>query len=192
MSKLISEERAKRFLVETKAKHPQFKIAYKHEKPTHLWHYIVLFVLYAVAKFAPSLNDFYTTVGYTVYCPRRIDGVETDVDYLRDIHRYYVIRHEVKHIEQMERDGFLKYAFRYLLWPLPILKTHRFEYELEAYSEQMLRDVELYGIVREQTIRWITELLTGPAYLWANPWGKQRIRSHARAIEKLKNIKFSS
>ena len=186
---VIELTRAERYLRIVRKKYPKFKLAYKGEKPTDLWHWVVLFPLMVVAKFVPKLKDFYTTVGYTVYCPRRIEGCDTEVEYIRDINRYYVIRHEVRHIEQMERDGFWKYAFRYLLWPLPILKTHRFEYELDAYAEQMYRDVELYGFVTERTIQWITNLLTGPAYLWANPWGAERIKRKADAIEKIAYIK---
>lgn len=185
----IELSRAKNYLKLVKSKYPKLKFAYKGEKPTNLWHWIVLLPLMIVAKFVPRLKDFYTTVGYTIYCPKRLEGVETDLDYIRDINRYYIIRHEIRHIEQMERDGFLKYAAKYLIYPLPVLKTHRFEYELDAYAEQMFRDVELHGIVREETINWITKLLTGPAYLWANPWGAERIKRKAEAIEKIAYMK---
>ncbi len=106
------------------------------------------------------MDDYVTTIGDTIYTPLSWNdwGVNTQQE---------VLSHEMVHIEQQKRHGKLLFALLYLFAPLPILFANwRLEFEMEAYAQTCLHKFQTGGPVRQSTVNWIVEQMTGPSYLW--------------------------
>lgn len=116
------------------------------------------------------LEDYYTTVGYTVYVP---DSWLTD----SDENKYLALRHERVHMHQYARLGAFVFGFLYLFPFLPIgLAYGRARLEWEAYSETMRAAAEVHGarILESPKFReYIVSQFTGPAYGWMWPFASR-------------------
>jgi hypothetical protein len=85
------------------------------------------------------MENFITTIGYTVYVP------ESWAD-LPDSQKYVILRHERVHMRQREKYGALWFTFLYLFFPLPAYVAYfRMKFECEAYAESMKATVVAYG-----------------------------------------------
>ena len=184
MKYTLDRERVESLLSGLEKKYPKFKIGFRGDDLHEWWHFFPVYFLALLTKVSSSYGRYTIQVGYSVYFP---ESHKTDdiIEFLRNISWFYTLKHEVKHIEQMERERHM-YVFwlKYLLFPLPILWTFRFDYELEAYGMQMLRDKELYGYVREETVDFIVKQLTTYRYFFASVGTRSKIEDRARYVSR--------
>jgi len=77
------------------------------------------------------MTAYWTTIGRTIWVPddETFDRISQDPLSIRDIE---ILFHEIHHIRQSNREGFLSFAFNYLLF-----KKKLMNYELEAYKFQL-------------------------------------------------------
>jgi hypothetical protein len=113
------------------------------------------------------LTHYVTTIGHTIYVP---DGFEA----WPPARALEVLRHELVHVAQFERLGFVGMAVIYLLLPLPAgLAYGRARLEWEAYRETLLAVAEIEGlaVARLPALREaIVARFTGPDYGWMWPF----------------------
>jgi hypothetical protein len=111
-----------------------------------------------------------TTLGHRIYLPDRWEeGTAAS--------RYAVLRHELVHVAQFERLGWLGMIFLYGFFPLPLgLAWGRARLEWEAYAETLRVHRELGGpqAARDPALRReILRRFTGPDYGWMWPFPGQ-------------------
>jgi hypothetical protein len=113
------------------------------------------------------LSRYVTTLGHTIYvpdifCRRRPDRV------------WQVLRHELVHVAQFERYGWLGMILLYGLLPLPAgLAYGRARLEWEAYRETLRAIAESEGIeaARDPKLhKRLVKRFTGPDYGWMWPF----------------------
>lgn len=116
-------------------------------------------VLVRVVGNTRFLDDYFTTIGRTIYYP-------TEVTDPRD--HLAVLAHELVHVRQWERWRVL-FSVSYLLLPVPVLLAWcRWRWEREAYLIQ-LREAE----DPDAAIAWAVERLWSD-YAW--PWPRRWMR----------------
>jgi hypothetical protein len=113
------------------------------------------------------LSHYVTTLGHTVYVPDGFDGWHPD-------QAWQVLRHELVHVRQFERLGWLGMILVYGLLPLPAgLAWGRARLEWEAYRETLRAVAESEGMAaaRDPALhRQIIGRFTGPDYGWMWPF----------------------
>lgn len=113
------------------------------------------------------LTEYVTTLGRTILVPAGWERVPA-------LRRYEVLRHELVHVRQFERWGWVGMALLYGLFPLPAgLAWGRARLEWEAYAETLRVVAELEGIDAARSPRLHAEIVrrfTGPDYGWMWPF----------------------
>ena len=113
------------------------------------------------------LTHYVTTLGHTIYVPDDFDGWHPD-------HAWQVLRHELVHVDQFERLGWIGMIVVYGLFPLPAgLAWGRARLEWEAYRETLRAVAELEGLdaARASALHeHIKARFTGPDYGWMWPF----------------------
>ena len=113
------------------------------------------------------LSEYVTTLGRTIYVP-------DDWQRVAPLRRYVVLRHEVVHVRQFERFGWIGMVLIYGLFPLPAgLAWGRARLEWEAYAETLRVTAEVYGADAARDPRLHDEIVarfTGPDYAWMWPF----------------------
>jgi len=130
------------------------------------------------------LTHYVTTLGHTVYVPE-------DFDRWPPAHALEVLRHELVHVAQFERWGFLGMVLLYGLLPLPAgLAYGRARLEWEAYRETLRAVAEIEGLAAAkdpQLHEQIVRRFTGPDYGWMWPFPRvvrRWIAEEVAAIER--------
>lgn len=105
--------------------------------------------------------SYVTTVGDKIYVPNGFmeQWSAQSID--------CILFHENVHVEQYRKEGFLFY-FKYLFFPIPCFHAHcRLEYELEAYSKDIVYSHKKYGTTLfGDRFNMVIEQMTGPMYFW--------------------------
>jgi hypothetical protein len=113
------------------------------------------------------LSHYVTTLGHTIYVPDDFDAWHPD-------QAWQVLRHELVHVEQFERWGWIGMILVYGFFPLPAgLAYGRARLEMEAYRETLRAVAESEGIEQArdpQLIAQIVRRFTGPDYGWMWPF----------------------
>jgi hypothetical protein len=113
------------------------------------------------------LTSYVTTLGHTIYVPDGFHGWPA-------ANRYAVLRHELVHVCQFERYGWLLMILVYGILPLPMgLSYGRARLEWEAYAETLRAVAEVEGIeaARSPALHdMIVRRFTGPDYGWMWPF----------------------
>ena len=113
------------------------------------------------------LTHYVTTLGHTIYVP-------DDFDEWPAAHRYQILRHELVHVLQFERYGWIGMILVYGVLPLPMgLAYGRARLEWEAYAETLRAVAEMQGLAaaRAPELREMIVLrFTGPDYGWMWPF----------------------
>jgi hypothetical protein len=113
------------------------------------------------------LTHYVTTLGHTIYVP------DDFADWAPG-RAWEVLRHELVHVRQFERWGWLGMVVLYGMLPLPMgLCWFRARFELEAYRETLRAIVELEGPEAARCPRLRAQLVrrfTGPDYGWMWPF----------------------
>lgn len=113
------------------------------------------------------LTGYVTTLGHTIYVP---DGWEC----WSAVHRYRILRHELVHVLQFERYGWIGMILLYVLLPLPLVLAYgRARLEWEAYAETLRAAADAEGIAaaRDPELHdMIVRRFTGPDYGWMWPF----------------------
>lgn len=113
------------------------------------------------------LSHYVTTLGHTIYVPDDFASWHPD-------HAWEVLRHELVHVRQFERYGWLGMIVVYGFFPLPAgLAWGRARLEWEAYRETLRAVAEIEGIAAARAPelhRHIVERFTGPDYGWMWPF----------------------
>ncbi len=113
------------------------------------------------------LTHYVTTLGHTIYVPDDWDGWHPD-------HAWEVLRHELVHVRQFERYGWVGMILLYGFFPLPAgLAWGRARLEWEAYTETLRAVAESEGLAAARSAelhRQIIARFTGPDYGWMWPF----------------------
>jgi hypothetical protein len=113
------------------------------------------------------LRRYVTTLGHTIYVPDNFKS-------RRPERAWQVLRHELVHVAQFERYGWLGMILIYGLLPLPAgLAYGRARLEWEAYRETLRAVAESEGIERARSPRLHAKIIarfTGPDYGWMWPF----------------------
>jgi hypothetical protein len=116
------------------------------------------------------LSHYVTTLGHTIYVP-------DDFDAWPAAHAWEVLRHELVHVRQFERLGWLGMVLIYGFFPLPAgLAWGRARLEWEAYRETLRAVAESEGLDAARDPRrhkQIVRRFTGPDYGWMWPFPRQ-------------------
>jgi hypothetical protein len=130
------------------------------------------------------LTNYVTTLGHTIYVP---DGFNE----WPAAQRYEVLRHELIHVQQFERYGWLGMIVLYGILPLPMgLAYGRARLEWEAYAETLRAVAEVEGIraARAPRLRdMIVRRFTGPDYGWMWPFPRMVRRWIAEELDRIES-----
>jgi hypothetical protein len=128
------------------------------------------------------LSLYVTTLGHTIYVPDDFDGWHPD-------HAWQVLRHELVHVRQFERLGWVGMILVYGFLPLPAgLAWGRARLEWEAYRETLRAVAESEGIAaaRDPALhRHIVARFTGPDYGWMWPFSRSIQRWIDAALDEI-------
>lgn len=128
------------------------------------------------------LSHYVTTLGRFIFVPDDFDAWEP-------AHAIEVLRHELVHVRQFERLGWLGMIAIYGFFPLPAFLAYgRARLEWEAYEETLRAVAELEGLdaARSRELRaQIVRRFTGPDYGWMWPFPNTIERWIDRALERL-------
>ncbi len=134
-----------------------FKLIPKETSKFMKFLYVVLLMKFWNVNF---MTDYTTTILARVYMPQKI--INTSMG-------YKVLRHEMIHIQDCYKTGFILFWFSYL-FTLPTVFTMRAFWEFRAYKETLKVHKELYGFIPEITIYNIVEEFASSKYLWMCPF----------------------
>jgi hypothetical protein len=126
------------------------------------------------------MKDYTTTIGNRIYIPDGWDNwTHTDI----------ILRHELIHLRQQKRYGFLLYCFLYLFIFFPIgLAYFRMKFEKEAYEESIKAFIEIYG--KQCTLKFKEEFVknfVGSAYGWMWPFRESIENWFDDSVERFSN-----
>jgi hypothetical protein len=137
-------------------------------------------------QFKAFFEDYTTTIGKTVYTPTRWDSFS-------DGARTVILRHEMVHLQQAKRWGFL-FSVLYLFGGLPIGAAYfRVKFEREAYVETLQAHVDLLGtfVLDDPSLKdMILRQFNGPAYLWMWPFPESNRRWYADTCARIKEAQL--
>ncbi len=129
------------------------------------------------------LSEYVTTLGHTIYVP-------DDFALWRPDQAWATLRHELVHVEQFERLGWLGMILVYGFFPLPAgLAWGRARLEWEAYRETLRARAELRGMraARSPKLhRHIVARFTGPDYGWMWPFPRAVQRWIDAALDEIR------
>ncbi|MCA9522940.1 MAG: hypothetical protein KC609_18320 [Myxococcales bacterium] len=112
------------------------------------------------------LDQYHTTIGYSIYLADRWDEMD-------DLECYILLRHELVHLRQFRRYTRPGMAFLYLFVFFPFgLAWFRARFEREAYAETLAATAECYGLeaLDDELREYVVEQFVGPAYAWMWPF----------------------
>jgi hypothetical protein len=113
------------------------------------------------------LSNYVTTLGHTIYVPDDFEAWHPD-------HAWQTLRHELVHVRQFERLGWVGMILVYGFFPLPaFFAWGRARLEWEAYRETLRAVAETEGIAaaRDPAMHGhIIARFTGPDYGWMWPF----------------------
>lgn len=128
------------------------------------------------------LTSYVTTLGHTIYVP-------DDFDEWPAANRYEILRHELVHVRQFERWGWIGMVIVYGVLPLPMgLAYGRARLEWEAYAETLRAVADTEGIeaARSPALRdMIVRRFTGPDYGWMWPFPEMVKRWIAEELDRI-------
>ena len=128
------------------------------------------------------LTDYVTTLGRTILVPSGWGLVPAH-------RRYEVLRHELVHVRQFERFGWIGMILIYGVLPLPMgLSYGRARLEWEAYAETLRAVAETEGMraARSPELRdMIVRRFTGPDYGWMWPFPRAVRRWIAEELDRI-------
>lgn len=131
------------------------------------------------------LTDYITTLGHTIYVP-------DDFDRWPAAHRYSILRHELVHVLQFERYGWVGMILVYGVLPLPLgLAYGRARLEWEAYAETLRAVAEIEGIAAARAPplhAMIVRRFTGPDYGWMWPFPRMVKRWIAEELDQIERL----
>ncbi|HMJ12318.1 MAG TPA: hypothetical protein VK524_12930 [Polyangiaceae bacterium] len=173
--------RSEQFIASIREEFPKFRIVEKRTSAFSMAIHVTLCVLTFGGQRA-FLSQYHTVIGDTLYVPDAW-ARSSEVD------RVILLRHELIHMRQRRRYGFLGMAFLYLIPFFPIgLAYGRARLEWEAYRETLRATAELLGLpaAHDPALRSkIIERFVGPAYGWMWPFRTQIERWYDRALADL-------
>jgi hypothetical protein len=150
------------------------------------WHQRAAAIALKVLTFGGQrtfMTHYVTTLGHTIYVPDDFDGWDPGTS-------WEILRHELVHVAQFERYGWLGMIAIYGFFPLPALLSYgRARLEWEAYTETLraVRDRRGLAAARDPALHaMLKRRFTGPDYgwMWPFPEAIQRWIDHAiRAME---------
>jgi hypothetical protein len=128
------------------------------------------------------LSRYVTTLGHSIYVPDDFDDWHPD-------HAWQVLRHELVHVQQFERLGWVGMILVYGFFPLPAgLAWGRARLEWEAYRETLRAVVESEGLAAARDAelhRQIIARFTGPDYGWMWPFPRSIQRWIDAALDEI-------
>lgn len=128
------------------------------------------------------LTQYVTTLGHTIYVPDDFPNWEPS-------HAWEVLRHELVHVSQFERYGWVGMVLLYGLLPLPLgLSYGRARLEWEAYRETLRAVAEAHGLAAARSPKLHAEIVrrfTGPDYGWMWPFPGSVRRWIAKALDEI-------
>jgi hypothetical protein len=161
-----SRERLDAFIAALKAR-PRPVLVVK--KSTY-WHQHVIGALLWLITLGGQrryMTRYTTTLGHTIYMPDELLDKHPDSALI-------TLRHELVHIAQFERYGWLGMVFLYGFFPLPVFLAYgRARLEWEAYRETLRAVAEVRGMKsarRPRRHRILIRRFTGPDYFWMWPF----------------------
>lgn len=115
------------------------------------------------------LSQYVTTFGYLIFVPANFANRSP-------IEQQIVLQHELVHVRQFERLGWIGMTLIYGLFPLPVGFAYgRARLEWEAYRETIRATQELLGEAAAHDAAFQRDILrrfVGPDYLWMWPFPK--------------------
>jgi hypothetical protein len=161
MIKKTSKEEYNRVLGQLSSEFPEVKLIKKSDSSFMKFLSVLLFFN------KTFMDDYTTTIWNYIWLPKWWDD---ENEYLS---KAIVLRHEMVHLRQQKRYGFVLYCLVYLLFPLPILLAWgRAVLEKEAYEEDIKAAFEYYGASELDNAfkSYIVENFTGSDYGWMWPF----------------------
>ena len=123
-----------------------------------------------------SFEDYTTVFGKDVYLASHLDK-----DNLQHFSVYKILRHELIHVLQHEKDGSLKFILKYFFLPLPFVYTFRSDYEMPAYAQNLLCYYEHRGHIPPHIKQRIVNAFMSPDYVWMRPF-RERVEREVERI----------
>lgn len=147
----------------------------------HVWHQRAIGVLLRAITFGAQsvyVERYVTTLGRRIY-------VTPDWDERTLADRYATLRHELVHVHQFRRYGFIPMALAYLLLPLPVgLAWCRMRLEREAYEETIRVHHALGGRRATDELRaHVIRQFTSGAYAWMWPFPRALARWYDGVVD---------
>jgi hypothetical protein len=162
-------ELSEQFVSSIRREFPAFRIVDKRDSPLSLAIHVALCVL-TLGGQRQFMSHYHTVLGNTLYVP-------ACWAHTTDVERVILLRHELVHLQQRRRYGFLGMAFIYLIPIFPLgLAYGRARLEWEAYTETLRATAELLGLdaARSPELRRkIVSRFVGAAYGWMWPFPRQ-------------------
>ncbi len=169
------------FIEELRSEFPRFRIVPKRHSGLSRLIDVLLRVV-TVGQMRTFLTEYHTVIGETLYVPH-------SWNYMRDVDKVILLRHERVHLRQKRRWTFLGLAFIYLVPWFPIgLAYGRARLEWEAYVETLRATSELLGIEAARSPhlrRQIVARFCGPDYGWMWPFPRQIERWYEETLDSL-------
>jgi hypothetical protein len=130
------------------------------------------------------LDGYVTTIGRTIYVP--LDWEDRPAASQAD-----TLLHELVHVRQFRRYGFVPMSIAYLLLPLPLgLSWCRMRLEREAYEETIRCAFARGGRAATDAIRArVVEQFTSGAYGWMWPFPRRVERWFDALVERLEGAR---
>jgi hypothetical protein len=174
-------QHSEQLVANIRSEFPEFRIVDKQRSPlSRLIHVVLCVVTFGGQR--RFLSHYHTVIGNTLYVPASWPET-TDVD------RAILLCHELVHLRQRRRYGFLGMAFLYLVPFFPIgLAYGRARLEWEAYVETLRATAQFRGMRAAQSPelrRQIIDRFVGPDYGWMWPFPRQLERWYDLALAEL-------
>ena len=159
---MITEADYEAYLSRLKSRFPDFQVIPKSESRINRLIDRTLRLLTFGGQ-SSYMSHYVTTLGSRIYTPDNWDSRPPEV-------RYCVMRHEVVHVTQFKRYGWLGMTLLYVLLPLPFgFAAGRAWLEWQAYKETVVATWQVAGpeVARSDALREdIVRRFTGPDYGW--------------------------
>lgn len=169
----------------TKAQFPRFNQRPRDES----WLKPIFWLLAKIT--GTDYSTFHTTIFSTMYTGPRWEQMS-------DFQKYKLLRHEKVHIEQAHCFplGRRLWPVNHLLWAicylllLPFGWTFRSYFERQGYTQTLLVDYEVNGVIGERDMednaRWMAQTFGGSAYAWM--WTGNKAYEWAMKIQRAINL----
>lgn len=155
----------------------------------HWGHAVLAFVLRTLAWLARVLSfgfaevyydNFYTTIGRTIYYP---SDAPDPLENLDKLNVYRIIRHEVAHVyDWMDYPVWFRLSYVLIL---PLFWTMRAFWEYRGYGHGMVALYEVLGHIPDWYVSSKSKYFTNPYYGWMAPFnGRENLLRVKEAIER--------